>query len=160
MTRFQSILMPVAEAEPLVEPFRRAGDWSSAYGIPAHMTIAGPWPLSVPLPLPALGRLGVAIRGTRYTLGTVDTLGDAICLFPEDDSALMHWRAAILDTVNTVDELDEEWRIHLTVCRGSAGSGADTIKAALGKALPLRCEVAGLLLARMLGDAEVTVQPL
>lgn len=160
MPLFQSILMPVAEAETLVKPFRQVGDWSSAHGIPAHMTIAGPWPLSVPLPLPALSQLSIAIRGTRYTLASVGTLGDAICLFPEDDSALMHWRASVLDAVSIVDELDESWRIHLTVCRGSNGRSADTIETAMGKALPLNCEARGLLLAQMRGDSEVTVRPL
>ena len=160
MPQFQSILMPVAEAETLVKPFRQVGDWSSAHGIPAHMTIAGPWPLSVPLPLPTLSRLSIAIRGTQYNLASVGTLGDAICLFPDEDSALMQWRASILDAVSVVDELDEHWRIHLTVCRGSNGRSADTIKEAMGTALPLHCEARGLLLAQMLGDSEVTVRPL
>lgn len=77
------MLLPAAEAEALVEPFRRFGDWSSAHGIPAHMAIAGPWLLSVSLPIEALSNLASAIRGARYTLGTVRTLGDAICCFPQ-----------------------------------------------------------------------------
>jgi hypothetical protein len=160
MPQYQSILMPVAEAEALVEPFRRAGDWSSAHGIPAHMTIAGPWPLSVRLPLEALGELATAIDGARYKLSTVGTLGDAICLFPEDDGALLRWRASILEAVGIADAVDERWRIHLTVCRGSNGGTAGAVEEAMGKALPLSCAVRGLLLAQMLGDSEVTVRAL
>ena len=160
MPQFQSILMPVAEADALVEPFRRAGDWSSAHGIPAHMTIAGPWPLSVRLPLETLGGLATAIDGTRYTLSTVGILGDAISLFPEDDAALLRWRASILEAVGIADAVDEKWRIHLTVCRGPNGGTAGAVEEAMGKALPLDCEARGLLLAQMRSDSEVTVQQL
>jgi hypothetical protein len=160
MSDFQSILIPVTEAEPLAQPFRRAGDWSSAHGVPAHMTIAGPWPLSLPLPVGALEDLRVAIAGERYTLGSAGTLGDAICLFPEEDGALLRWRAKILQTVGIADEVDETWRIHLTVCRvGREGDGS-AIEEEMGNALPLRCEVRGLLLAQMLGDSRVTIEPL
>jgi hypothetical protein len=152
--------MPVTEAEALVEPFRQVGDWSSAHGIPAHMTIAGPWPLSVRLPLAALGGLAAAIHGTRYTLSSVGILGNAVSLFPEDDGALLRWRASILEAVGIADAIDEKWRLHLTVCRESNGGTAGAVEEAMGKALPLDCEVRGLLLAQMLSDSEVTVRPL
>lgn len=160
MPCFQSILMPVSEAERLVEPFRRDGDWSSAHGIPAHMTIAGPWPLSVRLPLQALRGLATAIHGTRYILSSVGILGDATCLFPEDDDALLRWRASILEAVGIADEVDEAWQIHLTVCRASNEGTLARVEETVGKALPLSCEARGLLLAQMLSDSEVTVQPL
>jgi hypothetical protein len=126
MRRFQSILMPVAEAA--VGPFRHDGDWSRAQGVPTHMTIAGPWPLSLRLPAQALARLAAAIQGTRFVLGTVGTLGDAVCLFPEDDSELLRWRASILDGVGAPDAIDESWRLHLTVCRGSSPELVDTVE--------------------------------
>jgi hypothetical protein len=157
---FQSVLLPVAEAEPLVEPFRRVGDWSSAHGIPAHMTIAGPWPLSVSLPIEALSNLASAIRGARYTLSTVGTLGGAICLLPADDAVALRWRADILDAVGAPDEVDEQWRIHLTVCRGANRATVGKVEQAIGRALPLSCEVRGLLVAQMLGDSQVSVRPL
>lgn len=160
MPRFQSILIPVREAEGLVGPFRRDGDWSSAYGVPAHMTIAGPWPLSLRLPLQALRGLSVAIVGERYILESVGTLGGAICLFCKDDRALLRWRASILKAVGVPDGVDEQWRIHLTVCRGAPRMDPGAVEEAMGKALPLRCEVRGLLLAQMHSDSRVTVQPL
>jgi hypothetical protein len=157
---FRSVLLPVVETEPLVEPFRRAGDWSSAHGIPAHMTIAGPWPLSVSLPIEALTRLASAIRGARYTLSTLSILGDAICLFPADDAMALRWRAKILDAVGAADEVDEQWRIHLTVCRGADRATVGEVEQTIGPALPLSCEVRGLLVARMLGDCQVSVRAL
>jgi hypothetical protein len=154
------VLLPVAEAEALVEPFRRAGDWSSAQGIPAHMTIAGPWPLSVSLPIEALARLASAIRGARYTLSTARILGDAICLFPADDAMALRWRANILDAVGAEDEVDEQWRIHLTVCRGANQATMGKVEQTIGPALPLSCEVRELLVAQLLGDSQVSVRAL
>jgi hypothetical protein len=124
------------------------------------MTIAGPWPLSLPLPLKALENLRVAIAGEQYTLGSAGTLGDAICLFPEDDGALLRWRTKILETVGTADEVDEKWRNHLTVCRAGRDGSGGAAEEAMANALPLRCEVRGLLLAQMHCDSRVTVQPL
>jgi 2'-5' RNA ligase superfamily len=152
--------MPVAEAEALVEPFRRNGDWSSAHGIPAHMTIAGPWALSVPLPIEELRKLATAIYGIRYTLSAVGTLGDAICLFPEHDDVLLEWRERIVDAVGVADAVDDQWRIHLTISRGSNGASVGVVEEAMSKVLPLSCEARGLLLAQMVGDSEVMVQPL
>jgi hypothetical protein len=160
MPRFQSILIPVPQAEALVEPFRRTGDWSRAYGVPAHMTIAGPWPLSLELPFRALRNVRAAIAGEQFTLTSAGTLGDAICLFPENDRALMRWRKRILDAVGDVDQVNEEWRMHLTVCRTSRQGTIGAIEQAVAKALPVNCEVRGLLLAQMHGDSRVTVKPL
>jgi hypothetical protein len=149
--------MPVAEAEAAVEPFRRDGDWSSAHGVSTHITIAGPWPMSLRLPVRALGGLAAAIQGTRFVLGTVGTLGDAVCLFPEDDGELLRCRASILDAVGIADAIDEDWRLHLTVCRGATREAIGTVEETIGKTLPIACELRGLLLAQMLGDSEVTL---
>jgi hypothetical protein len=159
MPRFQSILVPAAEVEDLVEPFRRDGDWSSAHGVPPHITIAGPWPLSVELPTRALEGLAAAIRGVRFVLSSVGTLGDAVCLFPGDDDELLRWRASILGAVGTPDAIDGSWRVHLTVCRGASEDVA-TIEERIGENLPIACEAQGLVLAQMLGDSEVTIRQL
>lgn len=160
MRRFQSILMPVAEAESAVEPFRRDGDWSSAHGVPAHITIAGPWPSSLRLPTEPLTELAAAIQGTRFTLGRAGALGDAVCLFPDDDGELLLWRARILDVVGIVDAIDEGWRLHPTVCRGIPREEIGAVEASLGKSLPIICEVRRLLLAQTLDDSEVTLRQL
>jgi len=155
MRRFQSILMPFPEAEAVVEPFRRDGDWSSAHGIPSHVTIAGPWPLSVELPIGALAGLGAAIEGTRLELPSVGVLGDAVCLFPEDDGELLRWRASILGAVGAPDTVDSNWRPHLTVCREADRGTVAAVEAAAAEALPIACEARGLLLTRMLDESEV-----
>jgi len=56
--------------------------------------------------------------------------------------------------------VDENWRVHLTICRlGHDGSGC-AVEDAMRSALRVRCEVRGLLLAKMHGDSRVRVQPL
>ncbi|HTA36172.1 MAG TPA: 2'-5' RNA ligase family protein [Solirubrobacteraceae bacterium] len=160
MPAIQSILIPVPEAEPLVEHFRRAGDWSSGHGIPAHLTIAGPWPLATRIPERALRELCSQIRGERYALSAIGTLGDALCLFPEDDRALVHWRERILTAVGTSDETDAGWRMHLTVSRGLAPPAVRTIEASIVPALPLHCEIDHLVIARRDADSRVTLQTL
>lgn len=157
---FQSVLLAVAEAEALVRPFRRDGDWSSAHGVPAHVTLAGPWPLAVSLPIQTLGKLASMIRGTRYTLATVSTLEDAICLFPADDAAILDWRARILDAVGVPDETDQRWRPHLTICRSSDHAAVETVEHTMNSLLPLPCQAQRLLVARMISDSQVTVRPL
>lgn len=156
----QSILIPSAEAEPIVAPFRRAGDWSSNHGVPAHLTVAGPWPLAVDLPLSALTDSCEAMLGERYVLDSVGMLGDAICLFAEDDAPLLRWRARILEIVGAPDRVDESWRIHLTVCRGLTQVAARDVRTAITRALPIACTVNELLLARMENDSLVTLRPM
>jgi hypothetical protein len=158
MRAFQSILLPVHEAEALVGPFRRGGDWSRVHGIPAHMTLAGPWPLSIELRASDLALVAEKIDGQRYALSTVDVLGDAVCLFPDDDAPLMCWRSRLLDLVGAPDEVDKEWRVHLTVCRGLDLGRADEVLQTLGAMLPLPCVAPGLLLAQMLSPSEVIVR--
>jgi hypothetical protein len=154
---FRSILIPAREVEPIVAPLREDGDWSSRHGVPAHLTIAGPWPLEVDLPLQALGGTRDAMRGERYLFGSVGALGDAICLFPRDDAPLLHWRARILEIVGVRDQVDENWRIHLTISR--AGSLREA-QASIARALPVTCVVDDLLLAEMQDGALTRLQPL
>jgi hypothetical protein len=89
----QSVILPVSEVELVVDGFRQAGDWSRRLGVPAHVTLAGPWPLEFELPVPALAAIAVAMRGTVFRLSRVDLLGDAICLLADDDAPLLKLRA-------------------------------------------------------------------
>ncbi|MBS1887575.1 MAG: 2'-5' RNA ligase family protein [Actinobacteria bacterium] len=150
----------MAEVEAAVEPFRYDGDRSASHGIPPHITIGGPWTLSVALPVRALEGLAAAIRGTRFVLDHVGTLGDAVCLFPEDEGELLRWRASIMGAVGTPDAVDENWRLHLTVCRGGDRGRLAEVEEAFAGAMPIACEAQGLILARMTGDAEVRLRTL
>jgi 2'-5' RNA ligase superfamily len=142
----------VAEAEAAVEPFRPEGDWSSAHGVPVHMTIAGPWPSSLSLPIDDLAGLAAEVR-IRFVLDELGTLGDAVCLFPADDGDLLRLRASILEAVGTADAIDENWRMHLTVCRGATRNLIETVEGEIAGSLPISCSERSLLLAQMDSDS-------
>lgn len=160
MDAYRSILLPVVEVKDLVEPFRRDGDWSSAYGVPAHLTIAGPWPLEVLLPSDALGELAAKLRGAAFQLASMGRLGTALCLYPNSDSPLPGLRKQCLEIVGVPDQLDSRWRIHMTVLRASDRPEVETAEEALGRALPIDCEVGGLLIAKMNDPASVSLESL
>jgi 2'-5' RNA ligase superfamily len=155
----QSVLIRVPEAELVVGGFRREGDWSFRHGVPAHITIAGPWPLSLAPPAHALSGITKDMRGTRFTLAAAGLLGDAVCLFPGDDQNLMHWRDRLLGVARSPDAVDEDWRLHLTVCRNDASPSAAAALATVQDALPIACVVEGLTLARRHGE-DVTLRNL
>jgi hypothetical protein len=157
---FRSILLPVPEADDLVDTFRREGDWSHRHGVPAHLTLAGPFSLSVALPPRALGELASELRGTGYELTSVGLLGSAVCLFPADDAPFLEWREQALRAVDAVDRIDDEWRVHLTVGRFDASTlEIDRIVRSLEEELPIACEVGDLLIAEVHGDGRVSLRP-
>ncbi len=157
---FQSILLPVREVDALVDGFRIEGDWSRELGIPAHITLAGPWPLSHELPRGRLSALAAAARGTRYRLDFIDMLGDAVCLFPSDDRPLQEWRSRLLDAIGAPDAVNPAWRLHLTICRDDSGDRVEAARAAVDHALPLGCEVREVCIARLVEPGRATVESL
>ncbi len=157
---FQSILVPVREVDALVDGFRIEGDWSRKLGIPAHLTLAGPWPLSRELPRETLSALAVAARGTRYRLDFIDMMGDAICLFLRDERPLGKWRARVLNAVGESESVSPAWRLHLTICRDESGDQLNAVRAAVDHALPLDCEVQELCIARLVEPGRAVVERL
>lgn len=170
---FQSIWVSVPAADGLVDGLRVEGDWARGLGVPAHVTLAGPWPLGVELPRDALAAVAVAARGTRFRLGSVGLLGDAVCLFPVDDKPLRELRAGVLATVTDAvgeldeggrggasDRLDASWRPHLTVARLGSPVTPDAVHEAVDPALPLDCAVGDLCLSRLEQGDRVTVETL
>ncbi|MBW8060261.1 MAG: 2'-5' RNA ligase family protein [Solirubrobacterales bacterium] len=157
---FQSILLPVPEVDALVDDFRVEGDWSRGLGVPAHLTLAGPWPLSQELPRKSLSALAVAARGTRYRLDFIDMLGDAICLFPCDDRPLQKWRTRVLSAVGKPDEVSPGWHLHLTICRDKSGDQLNAVREAVDHALPLHCEVRELCIAQLVEPGRAVMESL
>ena len=119
------------------------------------MTIAGPWPMAIELPFGELAVASQRLIGHRYTLSTLDVLGDTVCLLPDDDGALMSLRLRLLDLAAYPDDLDAKWQLHLTVCRGANTQRVSEVRRALAAALPLTCTVRNFLLAEMLSPSDV-----
>jgi hypothetical protein len=157
---FQSILLPVREADAIVDEFRVEGDWSRRLGIPAHLTLAGPWPLSQQLPRQSLAGLAAQARGSKYRLDLVDLLGGAICLLPRDDRPLLSLRARLLSTVGKPDAVSPAWRLHLTISRTEPVDRLAAVRRAIDHALPLDCEVRDLYIARMIEPGRVVTERL
>lgn len=161
MDGFRSLIVPVPEVEALVDPLRRSGDPWRDRGVPAHLTLAGPWPLEVELPRDELAGPARELRGTRFELGTIGPLGGALCLFPTDDAALLAGRERILRAVGVPDLLDDAWRLHLTVRRHGAmpiEAGEDV--RSLERALPIACAVGGLTIAELDEGGRVSLRAL
>jgi hypothetical protein len=142
-----SLLIPVPEADALVDPFRRRGDWSRALGVPAHLTLAGPWPADVPCPTKALLDLTAEMGGARCHLDSSGLLGEALCLFLADEKPFLRWRNEALSAVGATDTTTSDWRPHLTVCR-SAADGREEASSAIAPALPIEFLIGGLWVAR------------
>lgn len=156
----QSVLLLVVEAERFVDSLRRDGDWSRRLGVPAHITLGGPWPLSLELPAAALSTVAAAARGTRYRLDHVGAVGDAVSLLPADEAPLLALRAEVLRAVGRPDAVDERWRLHLTVCRDASGDAVERVREAIGAALPISCAVDRLCLARLVAPDRVELTTL
>jgi hypothetical protein len=131
----------VPEADPLVDDLRRGGDWSRRAGIPAHITIAGPWPSLSILPLRQLEAVARESLRTTFSLDRIDVLGNAVCLLPADQRPLQQWRRAILEVLGQADAADQPWRCHLTICRGSCAEQLAGLRERLSPSLPLECEI-------------------
>jgi hypothetical protein len=140
-TGLQGILVPVPEADPLVDDLRRAGDWSRRVGLPAHITIAGPWPSNPALPLRRLEVVARESLRTAFSLDRVDVLGDAVCLLPADQRPLQQWRRAILKVLGQTDAADQPWHCHLTIWRGSTEDQLASLRKSISPSLPLECEI-------------------
>jgi hypothetical protein len=147
--------------EELVDPFRLDGDWSRRLGIPAHITLAGPFPLSFRLLRGPLSALAAAARGTRYRLDSVGVLGDAICLFSADERPLTQLREQLVAAIGGGDpEPDRLGSLHLTVCRNRAPDSLAEARATLEPALPISCAVRDLCLSRLIAPDQVSVESL
>lgn len=157
---FQSILLPVREADAIVDGFRVEGDWFRQLGIPGAPHASGPWPLTHELPRERLAGLAAEARGTRYRLNRVETLGDAICLLLHDDGPLLNWRTRVLSAVGKPDAVSPAWRLHLTICRDQSRNRLIAVRDAVEHALPLDCEVRDLCIATMIEPGRVVTERL
>lgn len=148
----QSVLLPVPAADPLVDRFRLQGDWSRVLGVPAHVTLAGPFPLSLKLPIERLAALARDAAGTRFRLSEIGRVGDATCLLVADQEPLAALRGEMLDAIGRARQVDASWTFHLTVSRGASATQEAALREALRPSLPLECEVEEIVVAALRDD--------
>jgi hypothetical protein len=148
----QSILIPVPEADPLVDGFRAEGDWSSKVGVPAHITLAGPFPLSEQLRMEPLAEVARRALGGSFTLDEFGRIGEATCLLLGDEESLRAVRGDLLATLGRPPDDDRAPRLHLTIARGNTEADVKTMREKLEPSLPLRCTVRDILVSTLIDE--------
>jgi 2'-5' RNA ligase len=138
--------VPVPRAEPLVDQWRRNGDWSHGVGVPAHVTLAGQFQLSEELRLGPLAEMARRVRGTPFTLDEFGCLGNAVCLLSSEEDLLLRIREEAVEAAGLPHPKIDQ-RFHLTVARGASEVDVGAMRAEIRPSLPLRCEVGDIVVA-------------
>ena len=154
-----SLLAVATGLEHVLGPYA-AENWSHRAGIPAHVTVAGPWPsAAVPAPRAVFARLAASAAPRTLVFRRLGLLGDAVCLFPDPAPWLDRCRAQAIAAVGTPDGTDARWRPHLTLARLAEATEA-AVAALAGRlpvALPCRVDDAALAVVTIAGGrARVT----
>ncbi len=109
-----AILIPVPEAEALVEPYRLQYDPVAIAGVPAHITLIVPWLAPSEIGLLDLAELGDALRTFPpfdFSLQRVSWFGRGVLwLAPQPAAPFVKLTAMLADRFSTLpyeDEFDE-----------------------------------------------------
>jgi 2'-5' RNA ligase len=120
--------------------------------VPAHVTLAGPFPLSEDLPFGPLAEVARRAAGTPFTLDEFGSLGDVACLLSSEEGTLVGIREEAVQAIGRPRQrLDH--RFHLTIARGASEVEIGAMRAEIRPSLPLRCEVENVLVATYEDDA-------
>jgi hypothetical protein len=151
-----TLVVPVPEAESAVEYWRERYDWSASLGVPAHITVLGPF-----LPPSRIGNdvldrltsLCSRLPRVRFRLAGVELLQGVTCLTPHPAEPFR-----VMTEV-----LEAEWpeaargvtgvMHHLTVARDI--SVFEKVRAELAKIVPIDAEARELVLLEARADFRV-----
>jgi 2'-5' RNA ligase len=144
--RIQSaVLIPVPQAEPLVERWRLEHDPVASEGVPAHITLIVPWLPPAELTEADYDELVDALSAVDafdFTLSHVGWFGRKVLwLAPEPVAPFLHVIKLLSERFGTPpwdDEFDEVVP-HLTVGHASDGVELAPVADALAAQLPLAC---------------------
>jgi hypothetical protein len=146
-----TLIVPVPEAEPAVEEWRRRHDVWAQRGVPAHMTIVGPFLPADRVDRSVLARLeelASAHRAWPFSLTRVRRLGGAVVLLPDHASGFVDLREVVL---REWPELRRRrlFGAHLTVARGWSPFAALVVARALRSRLPIESSASELVLLEL-----------
>jgi hypothetical protein len=88
-----TIISPTPFVGRRIEDIRARHDWSAQLGVPAHVTLLGPFLDPAEVDGQIVGRLREIVSGQRRFHATFDRLallGDVACLLPADPSPFEH----------------------------------------------------------------------
>lgn len=151
-----AVLIPVADAEAVVGPWRREHDPVALAGVPAHITLVVPWLPPAEIDDEELDRLAALVDATpafAFCLRRTGWFGRRVLwLEPDPAEPFAALTATIADEFNTPpweDEFDEVVP-HLTVAHASDGVELSVVAKALELELPLPCRATEVMV--MVGD--------
>jgi 2'-5' RNA ligase len=141
--RQSGLAIPVPEADPLVDVWRRRYDSSAALGVPAHITLLVPFLNPDTIDERVLADLRAIFAGFRrfdFALPRTGRFPDVLYLAPEPAaqfSDLIHILAARYPETPPYGGIYETVIPHLTVAHASDQAVLDQIEHALAPALPI-----------------------
>jgi 2'-5' RNA ligase superfamily len=151
-----TLVVPVPEAERAVAHWRKRYDWSASLGVPAHVTVLGPFLPPDRIGTDVIDRLSTLcsrLPRVKFRLTSVVLLEGVTCLTPDPDEP---FRAMS-------EVLEAEWpeaapgahgrRMHLTVARDI--SVFETIGTELAEVVPIEAEARELVLLEAVADSRV-----
>jgi 2'-5' RNA ligase len=143
--RQSAIIIPVPDAEPVVERYRLEYDPVALAGVPAHITLIVPWLPPEEVGEGNLGELADVLSSTTafdFRLTRVSWFGRAVLwLAPDPAEPFIKLTTMLADRFGTLpydDEFDEVVP-HLTIGHASDGVQLDSVAAAIAAALPIIC---------------------
>jgi 2'-5' RNA ligase len=151
-----AILIPVPEAEALVDPYRTQYDPVALAGVPAHITLIVPWLPPHDIHAGDLAELGDVLRTTHpfdFALARVSWFGRGVLwLAPEPAEPFVKLTTMLAEHFATPPYEDDFDEIvpHLTVAHATDGAELDPVAQALRRALPVACRARAVWV--MVGD--------
>lgn len=143
-----ALLVPMPRADAMVREWRARCDPTAAVGIPAHVTLLYPLPAAAvlaPSIVTRCARLAASFPPFRARLGRFDVLPDGpLYLVPEPTEvfrSLVDATAALLPEYPQYGGAHAEVVPHLTVAEAGCEDRFDTIRADVGRRLPIAEDV-------------------
>jgi 2'-5' RNA ligase len=143
--RQSAIIIPVPEAESVVERYRHEYDPVALAGVPAHITLIVPWLPPDEIGQGDLAELADVLASTTafdFRLNRVSWFGRAVLwLAPDPVEPFIKLTAILADRFGTPpydDEFDEVVP-HLTVGHASDGVELDPVATKIAASLPIAC---------------------
>lgn len=133
-----TLIAPLPRANRVLAPVRLEHDWSARRGVPAHVTLFGPFvpPAEMtPELLERLRELFVHEAALRISLDRLGRLGDTACLFPDAWHAL----AGVTERLGRLrpDLRQRVRRYHVTVARACSDTLLARVSAEVQPHLPI-----------------------
>ncbi len=132
------ICVPLPEADPLVEPWRREHDWTHRGGLPAHVTVRMPFPSDIPLGPETLAGVVDAFLPIEVVLRRLENRAGALVILVEPDAGLRSLTHAIGDACRALPPHrgGQSFAYHITTLRTAAPALINTAAKAIERELP------------------------